>query len=161
MNNKKTFILILGLVFILILVAFIQFMALRSGDKSLAPTRPIKQVSPEPKSNQQSQEDFAVVSVSPNIKSPFTDRFQPIEITFNKPLNEGIIPLSLTPQNNIKTQVSQTKLGYSFLEIIPIEPWTDNQNYQMILSKNIQTEDGIKLGKDYIINFRVQAYLGL
>lgn len=105
--------------------------------------------------------DLTVIGINPDVDIPFSDRFQPIEITFNKSINESTIRFILSPNNRVTTNFYKTKVGYSFLQIVPLDPWNDMQSYELTLSKDIQTETGVRLGKDIIVNFRVEAYKGL
>lgn len=115
----------------------------------------------DPKKIDQNTQEFTITEVSPDLTQPITDRFIPLEITFNQTTEKSAIKFTLVPNNNIQTNFYNTKVGYSVLEIIPIDPWLDNTSYQLILDKSTQTKGGTLLGKDYVINFKVEAYTGI
>ena len=160
---NKTWILI----FFLILVVITLIILILWNPKQNEPTTPKEPISStepvifDPKKIDQNTQEFAIIGVTPDPTQVVTDRFTPFEITFNQTVVESSIKLLIVPNLKIQTNLYHTKVGYSILEIIPIDPWQDQTDYQIILNKDIQTKEGTKLGKDYVINFKIQAYLGL
>lgn len=158
--NVNKFTLILAFV----LVCIVLFLTINFFSRPV-PKTPSPKITPTPIKFEQKVElettDFTIVEIIPDTKTPLSDRFQPLEIIFNKPVNKNTIHFTFSPNNKVTTNFYKTKIDFSSLQIIPLDPWNDLQNYQLILSKDIQTENGIKLGKDFIIDFRVEAYKGL
>lgn len=160
---KKTWILILFLTLVVIILVILIWWAPKSN-KSIVPETPIASTQPvifDPKKIDQNTQAFSITNVTPDPTQPVTDRFTPFDITFSQQVADTTVRVTIVPNLKIQTNLYHTKIGSSVLEIIPIAPWQDQTSYQLILDKDIQAKDGIKLGKAYIINFKIQAYLGL
>lgn len=160
---KKTWFLILFLTLVIITLIVLILWTPKSNQTNTTEV-PISSTQPvifDPKKIDQNTQEFSIIDVTPDPTQPITDRFTPFEITFNQQVIDTSVKVITIPNLKIQTKFYHTKIGYSVLEIIPIDPWQDQTSYQLILNQDIQTQDGIKLGVDYIINFKIQAYLGL
>lgn len=160
---NKTWILILFLIIVIITLVILIWWVPKSSPPSTT-EKPIASTQPvifDPRKIDQNAKEFSIIGVTPNPTQIVTDRFTPFEITFNQQVIDTSVKVTTIPNLKIQTNLYHTKIGSSVLEIIPIDPWQDQISYQIILNKDLQTKDGVKLGKDYIINFKIEAYLGL
>lgn len=79
-------------------------------------------------------------------------------VKFNIPLD----PKSITNMNlyvtNLKQIPLKTKIHYDsvnhYIEIEPLEPYSQNESYLLHISRNVKSKGGQKLNKDVNIQFK-------
>ncbi|MDP3888526.1 MAG: Ig-like domain-containing protein [bacterium] len=77
-----------------------------------------------------------------------------IIFTFNQKINPETLSFTVSPNIDLKWSLDDIK---TTLSIYPsIDPWEENKEYQLTISKNLSSVEGNKLKEDLVYNYQFE-----
>lgn len=102
---------------------------------------------------EQQKEEFVLTGTSPLPgKIISASSRQPLTFYFSSLINEKTINIKIIPETKFTYKV-KTEGGKNTVELTPNPWWEYDQDYQIIISKNLLSQKGTGLNRDEIFNF--------
>lgn len=141
----KTVYLILLLLFLLAVLAIVQFSI-----------KPKSQPEVVEESKKTMVESFRIVSST--VPEEFIGITEPIKLTFSKPVILSSLFYEFTPKTEVRAYTDSTQTEVTF---DPKDAWNFESEYSLRISKESQATDGQALDKEYTYIFKTYPHSGI